>query len=108
LLRAELTTQQAADKMNVSRPFLVRLLQAGNIEYRPVGTYRRIKAASLLDYMRRDADRRRAADELTALTQDMGITNELGRRHLRRKRAVALHGARRPYPAFRRKDRDDP
>jgi excisionase family DNA binding protein len=60
--------------MNVSRPFLVRLLQAGDIEYRLVGTHRRIKAASLWDYMRRDdAQRRKAADELTALTQDMGI-----------------------------------
>ena len=71
---AELTTQQAADLMNVSRPFLVRLLQAGDIEYRLVGTHRRIKAASLLDYLRRDdAERRRAAEELTVLTQDMGI-----------------------------------
>src|ERR1019366_2960152 len=70
---AELTTQQAADLMNVSRPFVVRLLQAGNIEYRLVGTHRRIKAASLMDYMRRDdAQRRKAADELTTLTQDMG------------------------------------
>lgn len=71
---SELTTQQGADLMNVSRPFLVRLLQAGDIEYRLVGTHRRIKAASLLDYMRRDdAQRRKAADELTVLTQGMGI-----------------------------------
>ena len=71
---AELTTQQAADLMNVSRPFVVRLLQAGKIEYRLVGTHRRIKAASLIDYMRRDdAQRRKATAELTALTQDMGI-----------------------------------
>lgn len=71
---SELTTQQGADLMNVSRPFLVRLLQAGDIEYRLVGTHRRIKAASLLDYLRRDdAQRRKAADELTVLTQGMGI-----------------------------------
>jgi excisionase family DNA binding protein len=71
---AELTTQQAVDLMNVSRPFLVRLLQGGDIEYRLVGTHRRIKAAYLLDHMRRDdVQRRKAADELTVLTQDMGI-----------------------------------
>lgn len=71
---AELTTQQAADLINVSRPFLVRWPEAGDIEYRMVGTPRRIKVASLLDYRRRDdAEQRKAADELIVLTQDMGI-----------------------------------
>jgi excisionase family DNA binding protein len=72
---AELTTQQAADLLNVSRPYLIGLLDTDAIEYRKVGSHRRIKASSLLEYMRDDDRRRRlAADELTALTQEMGLT----------------------------------
>ena len=71
---AELTTQQAADLLNVSRPFLIGLLTAGEIEFRLVGRHRRIRAESLLNYMRADDQRRRqSADELTALTQEIGL-----------------------------------
>jgi excisionase family DNA binding protein len=71
---AELTTQQAADMLNVSRPFLVGLLNAGEIEYRNVGTHRRIKASSLIEYKQQDDQRRRAAaDELTQIGQELGL-----------------------------------
>ncbi|WP_226961734.1 MULTISPECIES: helix-turn-helix domain-containing protein [Streptomyces] len=75
---AELTTQQAAGPLDVSRPFLIGLLRAGEIEYRTVGTHRRIAMTSLHDYLGRDDQRRRdAADELTQLGQEMGLAYAL-------------------------------
>lgn len=70
---AELTTQQAADILNVSRPFLIGLLEAGTIPYRMVGKHRRITVEAVMEYKRRDDQQRRtAADDLAALGQELG------------------------------------
>ena len=71
---AELTTQQAADMLNVSRPYLIKLLECGAIDYRLVGKHRRVPLESLVAYKREDDRKRRgAADELSSLTQEMGL-----------------------------------
>jgi excisionase family DNA binding protein len=73
-VNAELTTQQAADLLNVSRPYLIGLLERGEMEYRLVGRHRRIRFDTLMEYMRQDDLKRKdAVDELTRLSQELGL-----------------------------------
>jgi excisionase family DNA binding protein len=71
---AELTTQEAADILNVSRPFVVQLLKDGKLPYRLVGTHRRIRFDDVFAFKAAiDEDRRRALDELVAQAQELNM-----------------------------------
>lgn len=69
-----LTTQQAADLLNVSRPYLIKLLDEKAILYTMVGTHRRISYDDLMAYRTAwKAEQRRLADELTQMHEEMGF-----------------------------------
>lgn len=68
----ELTTKEAADILNVSRPFLVKLLDRGDLPYHRVGTHRRLNVEDVLAYRELRAARRRdKLRELTELSQHL-------------------------------------
>jgi excisionase family DNA binding protein len=73
-IHAELTTQQAADLLNVSRPFLVEQLEKGIIPHRKVGTHRRIFFKDVMAYKQQmDQNRLKSLEELSAIDQELGL-----------------------------------
>ena len=73
-IHAELTTQKAADLLNVSRPFLVKLIENGKIPHRKVGTHRRVLAKDVLAFQaENEAARKKTLDELASYDQELGL-----------------------------------
>jgi excisionase family DNA binding protein len=73
-VHAELTTQEAADLLNLSRPTLIQMLDQGQIPFRKVGTHRRIPFTKVMEYKRKlESDRKAALAELVAYDQEIGL-----------------------------------
>ncbi len=71
---AEISTQRAANLLHVSRPFLIDLLEKKQIPFRRVGSHRRIRLADVLAYKQQtDKQRMAALDELTQISQELGL-----------------------------------
>ena len=71
---AEVTTMEAADILNVSRPFVIKLWRRAILPYRLVGRHRRDTLKDLLDY-KKNIDRKREAvlDQMVAEAQELGL-----------------------------------
>jgi excisionase family DNA binding protein len=72
----EISAQDAADILKVSRPYLLNLVKKGILPYRMVGAHHRIPVAAVIAYKREQAPRRRSLEVLSAETQEVGRFNK--------------------------------
>lgn len=73
-IAAELTTQQAAELLRVSRPSLIKMLDEGKLPYRKVGAHRRVRYDDALLYIKNERARRaKVIEELVAETERLGL-----------------------------------
>jgi excisionase family DNA binding protein len=70
---AELTTQQAAELLGLSRTYVVRLIDQGTLPGHMVGTHRRLRASDVLAYRSQRAHRLDALDAITSADEDLGL-----------------------------------
>lgn len=73
-MHAELTTVEAAELLNVSRPFLIKRIEAGEITHHMVGTHRRLRLADVLAYRdRMDTQAEEALDAMVSEAEELGL-----------------------------------
>jgi excisionase family DNA binding protein len=73
-IHAQLTTQEAADILGVSRPFVIKQIREGKLKFQQVGTHRRIKYEDLMEFRRKSHEtHNKAMDELVKEAQELGM-----------------------------------
>lgn len=72
-----LTTQEAADMLRVSRPYLIKLLEEGKIPFTKVGLHRRIRFEDIRAYQRqREAEQEKGLQKLARISQELGLYDD--------------------------------
>lgn len=70
----EVTTMEAAEILNVSRPYVIKLLEAGELPFRTVGRHRRVPLNDIIAFKRRiDSDREAILDQMVAEAEELGL-----------------------------------